>query len=66
MHYGLDLPGWQRYLNYLGDLLHGNLGMSLVEPGTPVTDILGNGLPVSLKLGGLALLVSCSSACRSA
>src|SRR5260370_33977071 len=32
--------------------------MSLVQPGTPVTDLLNNGLPVSLKLGGLALLVS--------
>jgi oligopeptide transport system permease protein len=56
--YGLDLPVWHRYLNYLGDVLHGNLGMSLVQPNTPVTDLLGNGLPVSLKLGGLALLVS--------
>jgi len=56
--YGLDLPQWQRYLNYLGDLAHGNLGLSLAQPGTPVSDLLGNGLPVSLKLGGLALLVS--------
>lgn len=56
--YGLDLPGWQRYLNYMGDLLHGNLGLSLTSPGTPVSDLLNNGLPVSLKLGGLALLVS--------
>ncbi len=56
--YGLDLPVWHRYLNYLGDLLHGNLGMSLVQPGTRVTDLLNNGLPVSLKLGGLALLVA--------
>jgi ABC-type dipeptide/oligopeptide/nickel transport system permease component len=56
--YGLDLPGWQRYLNYVGDLLHGNLGLSLVQPGTSVNDLLANGLPVSLKLGGLALLVS--------
>src|SRR5206468_1118607 len=38
--------------------LHGNLGLSLAQPGTPVADILANGLPVSLKLGGLALLVS--------
>jgi ABC-type dipeptide/oligopeptide/nickel transport system permease component len=56
--YGLDLPGWHRYLNYLGDLLHGNLGMSLAQPGTPVTDLLGNGVPVSLELGGLALLAA--------
>ncbi|HWE64555.1 MAG TPA: ABC transporter permease [Chloroflexota bacterium] len=56
--YGLDLPGYQRYLNYLGGLLHGNLGLSLTQPGTSVNDLLANGLPVSLKLGGLALLLS--------
>jgi ABC-type dipeptide/oligopeptide/nickel transport system permease component len=56
--YGLDLPGWQRYLNYLGGLLHGDLGLSLIQTGTPVTDLLANGVPVTLELGGLALLVS--------
>jgi ABC-type dipeptide/oligopeptide/nickel transport system permease component len=32
--------------------------MSLAQPGTPVTDLLGNGVPVSLELGGLALLAA--------
>jgi ABC-type dipeptide/oligopeptide/nickel transport system permease component len=59
MHkYGLDLPGYERYLHYLGDLLHGNLGLSLVQTGTSVNDILAQGLPVSLKLGGVSLLVA--------
>jgi len=56
--YGLDLPLWRRYLTYLGGLLHGDLGLSLSEPGTRVADLLANGLPVSLTLGGLALLVA--------
>ncbi len=56
--YGLDLPIWHRYLNYIGDLAHGNLGLSLVQPGTSVNDILASGLPVSLKLGGWALAVA--------
>jgi ABC-type dipeptide/oligopeptide/nickel transport system permease component len=56
--YGLDLPGWQRYLTYLGGLLHGDLGLSLIQTGQPVSDILSNGVPVTLELGGLALLVA--------
>src|SRR5436309_7436790 len=56
--YGLDRPVWQRYLTYMGGLLHGNLGLSLVQPGTRVNDLLADGLPVSLTLGGLSLLVA--------
>jgi oligopeptide transport system permease protein len=56
--YGLDRPVWQRYLTYMGGLLHGNLGLSLVQPGTSVNDLLADGVPVSLTLGGLSLLTA--------
>jgi ABC-type dipeptide/oligopeptide/nickel transport system permease component len=56
--YGLDLPIPIRYLHYVGDLLHGSFGLSLVQTGTSVNDLLASGLPVSLKLGGVALLIS--------
>jgi ABC-type dipeptide/oligopeptide/nickel transport system permease component len=56
--YGLDLPLQQRYLDYLAGLLHGSLGMSLLQPGQSVSDLLAAGLPVSLTLGGLALLMA--------
>jgi ABC-type dipeptide/oligopeptide/nickel transport system permease component len=56
--YGLDLPIPIRYLHYVGDLLHGSFGLSLVQTGTSVNDLLASGLPVSLKLGGVSLLVS--------
>jgi peptide/nickel transport system permease protein len=26
--HGLDLPFWHQYINYMGDLIHGNLGFS--------------------------------------
>ena len=55
--YGLDLPFWQRYLTYMGGLLHGDLGLSLSQPGQRVNDLLADGLPISLQLGGLSLLV---------
>lgn len=38
---GLNLPLWQQYVNYMGDLLKGNLGVS-VTSGLPVTDMLAS------------------------
>src|SRR5690606_10954009 len=43
-----DAPLWQQYLNYLADLLRGNLGMSLRSTGTPVVDIIRQFLPWTL------------------
>lgn len=38
---GLNLPLWQQYVNYMGDLLKGDLGVS-VTSGLPVTDMLAS------------------------
>lgn len=54
--YGLDRPWWQQYASYLWNALHGDLGTSFQYQGTAVTTIVGRGVPVSLELGGLALL----------
>jgi peptide/nickel transport system permease protein len=53
---GPGLPAWTQYLHYLGRMLHGNLGQSLVSP-LSVDYILRNGLPptLSLIIGGLVL-----------
>jgi ABC-type dipeptide/oligopeptide/nickel transport system permease component len=58
--FGLDQPLWKQYLNYLGGLVHGNLGYSEEAEtlGNPVWWILRAGVPVTLKLGGYALLLS--------
>lgn len=56
--YGLDLPWYSQYLNYLGGLLHGNLGLSYRYAQRPVNDLLGSGVRVSLQLGLTALIVS--------
>lgn len=61
--FGLDKPLWQQYLNYLVNLLHGNLGYSEETDtlGQPVWGLLSAGIPVTLKLGayalGLALII---------
>jgi len=56
--YGLDLPWFQQYFNYVGGLLHGDLGVSYRYQGRSVNDILGNGVGVSIFLGMMALVLS--------
>ncbi len=52
--YHLDEPIWKQYGRYLGDLLHGDFGVSLKYRNHSVNDIIAQGLPVSMTLGGLA------------
>lgn len=57
-HYGLDQPLFRQYLDYLGSLAQGNLGPSFKYPNRTVNEIIGDKLPVSAELGGLALGVA--------
>jgi oligopeptide transport system permease protein len=59
-HYGLDLPLHQQYIRFLGNLLQGDLGPSYKYAGWNVDEIIGQSFPVSLELGGLALLLALS------
>ena len=52
---GLDLPGWQRYLLWLGNVAGGDLGQS-ARTGETVWQAIANRLPVSLELMLLAQL----------
>ncbi|HXR07868.1 MAG TPA: ABC transporter permease [Candidatus Acidoferrum sp.] len=52
--YHLDEPLWQQYCRYLGGILHGDFGPSLKYRNHSVSDIIGQGLPVSLTLGAAA------------
>lgn len=52
--YHLDEPVWKQYLRYLNGLAHGDFGISLKYRNQTVNDIIAQGLPVSLTLGGLA------------
>jgi len=54
----LDKPLWEQYLRYLGNLARGDLGPSFIYRDFTVTELLAAGLPVSMALGGLALLVA--------
>ena len=54
---GLDLPAPVRYLNWLGEVLQGDLGRSYTYD-TPVQDLLLNRVELSLPLALLAILLS--------
>ena len=54
--YGLDLPVWKQYTNYMGSLLQGDLGPSFKHANRSVNELIAAALPVSLELGGLALV----------
>ncbi len=56
--YRLDLPLFQQYLAYLGDLAQGDLGPSFKYPGRDVNELIAAGLPVTAELGFYALLVA--------
>ena len=55
--YGLDVPWYQQYWNFLVNLAHFNFGYSFKQQGYPVWDILKEGVPVSAELGFWALLI---------
>ncbi len=53
---GLDRPLWQRYLDYLGGLLHGDMGDS-ARTGGPVIREIGVRLPYTLILIATAIVL---------
>jgi oligopeptide transport system permease protein len=53
--YGLDLPVWKQYTNYMANLLQGDLGPSFKHANRSVNELIAAALPVSLELGALAL-----------
>lgn len=56
--YGLDQPWTMQYFSFLGKIFRGDLGFSFKYPERPVWELIANGVPVSLQLGGLALIIS--------
>ncbi|SES18244.1 ABC transporter permease [Actinokineospora terrae] len=53
---GLDQSAVERFVGWLGGLVTGDLGTSLVS-GRPVVDFIAGGLPTTLLLAGVTLLL---------
>ena len=56
--YGLDLPWYQQYFNFLSNVLHGTFGYSFYYLQRPAWDVLKIGLPYSIELGLEILIVT--------
>jgi oligopeptide transport system permease protein len=56
--YHLDEPLWKQYGRYLGSLLHGDLGPSYQYRSTSVNELIAQGFPVDVAVGGTALLLA--------
>jgi oligopeptide transport system permease protein len=56
--YKLDGPLFEQYVNYLGDLLHGDLRLSTKYRSRSVNEILADSLPVSGLLGGISFCLA--------
>jgi oligopeptide transport system permease protein len=56
--YHLDLPLWQQYLLYLKGVMQGDLGTSFRYSDWSVNDLVASALPVSLSIGGIAMLLA--------
>ncbi|WP_312303669.1 ABC transporter permease [Pulveribacter sp.] len=54
---GLDLPAWQRYLQWMGGLLTGDMGISHAY-GTPVGELIAERLALTIPLALLAMLLA--------
>jgi oligopeptide transport system permease protein len=56
--YGLDQPIWAQYGRYLGALAHGDFGPSFKYKDFSVTELIGQGFPVTLELGSMAMALA--------
>ena len=57
-YYHLDAPLYRQYFDYLGGLVHGDLGPSFKNASWSVNELAALGFPVSLELGIYALMVA--------
>jgi peptide/nickel transport system permease protein len=57
-NFDADRPIVLQYFDFVGDLLHGDLGMSITKSGTTVSSIILHYLPWTLFCVGSALLIS--------
>jgi len=56
--YHLDEPLYQQFGRYVGNLLRGDFGPSFQYRDFTVTELIASGFPVSLRLGGLSMLLA--------
>lgn len=56
--FGLDQPLWRQYVNYLGDVLQGDLGYSISNYPMTVVELVGRALPWTLGLLSVTTIIA--------
>jgi len=56
--YGLNDPLYVQYFRYLGNILHGDLGVSFKRMDSSVNGLIAHGFPVSARVGIFAVIAS--------
>jgi oligopeptide transport system permease protein len=56
--YGLNKPIYQQYFSYLAGLTHGDFGPSFRYRDFSVTELIAQGLPVTVELGCMAIVLA--------
>ncbi|HEY0801568.1 MAG TPA: oligopeptide ABC transporter permease OppB [Steroidobacteraceae bacterium] len=56
--YGLDQPIFRQYGRYLNSLMHGDFGPSFKYKDFTVTELIGQGFPVTFQLGAIAMALA--------
>jgi len=56
--FGLDKPVYEQYVDYIAQLAQGNLGYSVTNFPTEVTTLIGDALPWTLGLVGIATVLA--------
>ena len=54
---GLNISLWEQYKNFIGNLIHGDLGEALINQ-EPVKEIISKTLPATIELSVCALILS--------
>ncbi|MCX6045465.1 MAG: ABC transporter permease [Chloroflexi bacterium] len=57
VEWGLDQPLWRQYGRFLGNLVRGDLGVSMAS-GVPLTRLLYEKMPPTIELALMAMLIS--------
>jgi peptide/nickel transport system permease protein len=60
--WGFDRPWYEQYLTWLGNLLTGDLGVSVVRTGEPISSMILNAAGMTLRLNVLSFVISLSIA----
>ncbi|THF82613.1 ABC transporter permease [Cohnella fermenti] len=62
-YYGLDKPMFERYINYMDNLIHGDLGVSMKKKYQTVERMISSSFGYSLRLGLASIVTSVIGGC---